>query len=133
MAWTMEGAGPRARTVNPAVHAARRAAFVDAAVRLTREKGYDRLVIADGLAAVGASKGAFQHYFDSKDALLAAVVDRTVEKATGAAASVAADRSLTSLEKLRGLLAGTYSWKAARARRPGAATGASPGTGSSGD
>jgi AcrR family transcriptional regulator len=99
---------------NPAAYTARRDAFVDAAVRLAREKGYDRLVIADVIAEVGASKGAFQHYFDSKEALLAAVVDRTVEEAIGAATSMAADPALTPLEKLQGVFSGIYAWKAAR-------------------
>lgn len=103
-----------ARTVNPAAYTARRAVFVDAAVRLAREKGYDRLVIADVIAEVGASKGAFQHYFDSKEALLAAVVERTVEEATGAATSVASDPALTPLERLQGVFGGIYAWKAAR-------------------
>ena len=94
---------------------ARRDAFVDAAVRLAREKGYDRLVIADVIAEVGASKGAFQHYFDSKEALLAAVVERTVEEATGAAASVASDPAMAPLEKLQGVFGSIYAWKAARA------------------
>ena len=103
-----------ARTVNPAAYTARRDAFVDAAVRLAREKGFDRLVIADVIAEVGASKGAFQHYFDSKEALLAAVVERTVEEATGAARSIASDPALTPLEKLQGVFGGIYAWKAAR-------------------
>lgn len=103
-----------ARTVNPIAYHARRDAFVDAAVRLARDKGYDRLVIADVLEEVGASKGAFQHYFDSKEALLAAVVERTVEEATGAATSIAADPDLSPLEKLRGVFGGIYAWKAAR-------------------
>jgi AcrR family transcriptional regulator len=103
-----------ARTVNPAAYTARRDAFVDAAVRLAREKGYERLVIADVIAEVGASKGAFQHYFDSKEALLAAVVDRTVEEATGAAALTASAGALTPLEKLQGVFGGIAAWKAAR-------------------
>jgi AcrR family transcriptional regulator len=103
-----------ARTVNPAAYGARRETFIDAAVRLAREHGYDRLVIADLIAEVGASKGAFQHYFESKDALLAAVVDRTVEEATGGASSIAADPDLTPLEKLQGVFGGIHAWKAAR-------------------
>ncbi len=114
-----------ARTVNPAAHRARRAAFVDAAVRLAREKGYDRLVIADVIADVGASKGAFQHYFDSKEALLAAVVERTVEEAIGGATSMASDPSLTPLEKLREVFDGIYAWKAARPEYQPAAVAAS--------
>ena len=103
-----------ARTVNAVAHAARRQEFVDAAVRLAREKGYERLVIGDVLAEVGASKGAFQHYFESKDALLAAVVERTVEEAIGAAANAAMQPSLAPLDRLHALFGGIQGWKAAR-------------------
>jgi len=103
-----------ARTVNPVAYTARRDAFVDAAIRLVREKGYERLSIQDVIDDVGASKGAFQHYFDSKAALLAAIVERTVEAVTSAVAPIAADPNLTPLEKLQGVLAGIYQWKTAR-------------------
>jgi AcrR family transcriptional regulator len=100
-----------ARTVNPVAHAARRDAYVDAAIRLIRARGYERLSIQDVIAEVGGSKGAFFHYFDSKAALLAAVIERTVETATSTGAPIAADRRLTALEKLQGIFAGIAQWK----------------------
>ena len=103
-----------ARTVNPTAYAARRDAFVDAAIRLVREKGYERLSIQDVIEEVGASKGAFQHYFDSKAALLAAIVEDTVEASTAAVAPIARDPQLTPLQKLQGVFAGIYQWKTAR-------------------
>ena len=50
-------------------------------------RGYDRFSIQDILDATGASKGAFYHYFDSKDALLDAIVDRMADQATAPACS----------------------------------------------
>jgi AcrR family transcriptional regulator len=100
-----------ARTVDPVAYAARRDAFVDAALRLVQTKGYEQLSIQDVIAETGASKGAFFHYFDSKAALLAAIVDRMVQEATRTVAPVAADPHLTALEKLQGIFSGIAQWK----------------------
>jgi len=64
------------RTVNPQTHALRRDEFVDAGQRLIQTRGYEQFSIDDLLSEVGASKGAFYHYFDSKPALLEAIVAR---------------------------------------------------------
>jgi len=90
--------GAMARTVDPVAYAARREAFVDAALKVIQAKGYEQLSVQDVIAEVGASKGAFFHYFDSKSALLAAIVDRMVEVATRSVAPIAADPQLTALE-----------------------------------
>jgi AcrR family transcriptional regulator len=100
-----------ARTVDPVAYAARRDAFVDAALRLVQTRGYEQLSIQDVIAETGASKGAFFHYFDSKAALLAAIVDRMVQEATRTVAPVAADPHLTALEKLQGIFSGIAQWK----------------------
>jgi AcrR family transcriptional regulator len=52
------------------------------------------------LAAAGASKGAFYHYFESKQALLTAVVDRMVESAVDVVGAVVSDPRLSATEKL---------------------------------
>ncbi len=103
-----------ARTVNPVAYAARRDGFVDAAIRLIQRKGYEQLSIQDVIEEVGASKGAFFHYFGSKAALLAAIVDRMVETATSTVAHLAADPELTALQKLQGIFAGIAQWKRAQ-------------------
>lgn len=102
------------RTLNPAAYALRRDAFVDAAIRLIQAKGYEQLSIQDVIDEVGASKGAFFHYFDSKAALLAAIVDRMVEFATRLVTPIAADPHLTALEKLQGVFDGIAQWKRAQ-------------------
>ena len=90
------------RAVNPKKHAARRDEFIDAAQLLITSKGYESLSIEDVLAETGASKGAFYHYFDSKGALLTAVVDRMVEGGVAVVAQVVANPSLSAVEKLEG-------------------------------
>ncbi len=89
------------RRVDVAVRAARRDEFIEAGRRLIQTRGYDGFSIEDLLAEVGASKGAFYHYFDSKPALLEAIVERFAETVLAAAADVVADRDLRAVEKLQ--------------------------------
>jgi len=90
------------RAVNPHKHAARRDEFIDAAQVLIQSKGYEQLSIEDVLAETGASKGAFYHYFDSKSALLSAVIDRMVQAGVTVVAQVVASPDLSAVDKLEG-------------------------------
>jgi AcrR family transcriptional regulator len=103
-----------ARTLNPVAHAVRRDAFLDAAQRLIQSKGYEQMALQDVLDDLEVSKGAFYHYFGSKEALLAAVVDRMIDVATAAMEPVATDSSLTAPEKLRLMFASLAAWKGQR-------------------
>lgn len=87
------------RTVNPLKHTARRDEFIDAGQRLIRTHGYEKLSVDDLLAEVGASKGAFYHYFGSKATLLEAIVDRLVELALAQVAGIVDNNSLSALDK----------------------------------
>ena len=49
---------------------ATRKAILDAAVRLSKEGGFDKLSIREICAAAGVTTGAFYHHFSSKDDLL---------------------------------------------------------------
>jgi AcrR family transcriptional regulator len=101
-----------ARTRNSQVHAVRRGAFVEAAGRLLAQKGYEALSVQDVLDEVGASKGAFYHYFASKAELVDAVVDRMADDATARLAPILASPELPAGEKLRRLFAGLAQFKA---------------------
>jgi AcrR family transcriptional regulator len=103
-----------ARTLNPAVHLVRREAFVDAALRLTQAKGYEQMSIQDVLDAVDASRGAFYHYFDSKQALLEAMVDRITDGALAAVAPVVDDPDLAAIPKLERFFSGIAQFKTDR-------------------
>jgi AcrR family transcriptional regulator len=103
-----------ARTLDPVAHAVRRDAFLDAATRLIQSKGYEEMSLQDVFDELGASKGAFYHYFDSKEALLAAVVDRMVGLGTAVMAPVAADPDLPALEKLGRMFSSLARWKGDR-------------------
>jgi len=87
------------RAVNPHKYAARRDEFIEAGQRLIQTRGYDQFSIEDLLGEVGASKGAFYHYFDSKVDLLTAIVDRLVESAMAVVGKVVDDDSLSATQK----------------------------------
>ena len=98
--------------MNPTLHMVRRDAFLDAAQRLIQTKGYEAMSIQDLLDQLEASKGAFYHYFDSKQALLEAVVERFADGAMASLAPVLNDPHLPALTKLERVFAGIASLKA---------------------
>ncbi|RSD19994.1 TetR/AcrR family transcriptional regulator [Amycolatopsis eburnea] len=70
------------RTVDPAKHAAKRRAIVDAAAGCFAEKGFERTTTADICRAAGISSGSLFHYFPSKRAVFTAIfTDDAVETA----------------------------------------------------
>lgn len=101
-----------ARTLNAAVHTVRREAFIEAAQRLIQGKGYEQMSVQDVLDELDASRGAFYHYFDSKEALLEAVVRRMVDSGLAAVAPIVANPSLSALRKFEGFFAGIQRFKA---------------------
>ena len=68
--------------------------------------------IQDLLDQLDASKGAFYHYFDSKQALLEAVVERFADAAMASLEPVLNDPDLPALTKLERVFAGIASLKA---------------------
>ena len=103
-----------ARTVNAAVRAVRREAFLDAAQGLIQAKGYEQMSVQDVLDALDASRGAFYHYFDSKATLLEAVIDRMVVAGMATVAPIADDPNLPASEKFTRLFSGIARYKAER-------------------
>lgn len=89
------------RTVNQAAHAKRREEFLDSAQGLIETKGYERMTIQDVLNDVGASKGAFYHYFDSKPTLLEGLLVRLVDTLDGPLTQCVNDATSPTLDKLR--------------------------------
>jgi AcrR family transcriptional regulator len=90
-----------ARIVNEAAHEARRNAILDAAELAVETKGYEQMAIADILDELHISSGAFYHYFDSKPALLFALVERMGESVAQLVLPIIHDRQLSALDKLQ--------------------------------
>ena len=92
-----------ARTLNPASHAVRRDAFVDVAQRRIAAGAYEQLSVQQVIDEVGASKGAFYHYFGSKGDLLEAVVERMADQATAAWQPVLNEPGRSAAQRLEGV------------------------------
>jgi len=103
-----------ARTLDPAVHMVRREAFVEAAERLIQTRTYERTSIQDILDELGASRGAFYHYFESKQALLEAVIDRMVEAGLASVEPIVKDPTLSAADKIVRMFGGIGRWKTDR-------------------
>lgn len=113
--WLLEEASTAlARTVNAELHAIRRDAFVDAAQHLIQAKGYEQMSIQDILERLDVSRGAFYHYFDSKVALLEAVMERMVSAGLAAVTTVVEDPLLPAPAKLGSLFRRITNWKTER-------------------
>jgi AcrR family transcriptional regulator len=80
---------------------AKRNAILDAAQEAIATKGYEQMAIGELLAKLEMSSGAFYHYFDSKPALLLALVERIGLQAEQLVLPVVRDPGLPALEKLR--------------------------------
>jgi TetR/AcrR family transcriptional regulator, cholesterol catabolism regulator len=59
----------------------RRAELLDRATALFLRHGYDNVSLNDLIADAGVSKGAFYHWFPSKDALIEALAERSAREA----------------------------------------------------
>lgn len=90
-----------ARTVKKEVYAEKRKEILTTAQRLVYTKGYERMTIGDILAELQISSGAFYHYFDSKPAVLAALIDHMREASEQPLLPIVHDPQLTALEKLQ--------------------------------
>ena len=59
----------------------RRAELLNRAAGLFLQHGYENVSLNDLIADAGVSKGAFYHWFPSKDALVAALAERSAREA----------------------------------------------------
>lgn len=90
-----------ARTVKAEEHTAKRDAILDTAQELVELKGYERMAIQEILDLLQISKGAFYHYFDSKPALLLALVERRGNELEQVILPIIHDQSLSAVDKLQ--------------------------------
>jgi AcrR family transcriptional regulator len=103
-----------ARTLNPETYAVKRDVFVDVAQILIQNRGYAGFSVQDVLDAANASKGAFYHYFDAKDQLVDAVVNRMADQAAATVQPVLDDPNRSAVDKLEALFHGMAQFKAER-------------------
>lgn len=82
----------------------RRAELLDRATVLFVQHGYDNVSLNDLIAAVGVSKGAFYHWFPSKDELITALAERSARDQFAAIEEAIARCGGTALDRLNALL-----------------------------
>ena len=103
-----------ARSVNEKEYTLKRNQILDATQRLIYTKGYEQMAIQDILDELQISKGAFYHYFDSKAALLEALIERIGQEALQLLDPIVHDPHLPALEKLQRYFDTAVRWKTAR-------------------
>ncbi len=103
-----------ARTMKHEDHAAKRNEILDVAQRLIYTRGYEQMSIQAILDELHISKGAFYHYFDSKQALLEGIVERTVQQIEHILLPVVNDPKMPAIKKFQFCMDLGAQWKTAR-------------------
>lgn len=99
------------RTVKEEEYNAKRGEILDFALGLIYAKGYERMTIQDILDGLQISRGALYHYFDSKKAILEALVDRMGRAAMQALRPIVEDPNLSAVEKFNRYFEVSAYWK----------------------
>jgi AcrR family transcriptional regulator len=89
----------------------RRAEILDRATELFVRRGYDNVSLNDLIADAGVSKGAFYHWFPSKDALITALAQRSARQQFTAVSDAVARCDGNALDRLNALLRAGYDVK----------------------
>lgn len=100
-----------ARSVKEAEYRAKRNEILDAAMGLAYTKGYELMTIRDLMEELHISKGALYHYFDSKNALLEALIDRATDQIEHSLLAIVDDPSLSAVEKIQSYFDLSTQWK----------------------
>ncbi len=100
-----------ARILNEEQHTEKRNEILDVAQRLVYTRGYAQMSIQEIISALSISKGAFYHYFDSKQNLLEAMIKRTLDQILLVLAPVIDDPVLSATEKLNRYFLTAGQWK----------------------
>jgi AcrR family transcriptional regulator len=103
-----------ARTIKHDEHAVKRNDILDAAQKLIYAKGYEEMAIQDILDDLRMSKGAFYHYYGSKQALLEALIERSYQELDRLLRPIADDPKRNALAKLNEVFSVSGRWKTAR-------------------
>ena len=103
-----------ARIVKEDEYNVRRNEILESAQRFVYTRGYEQMAIQDILDDLQISKGAFYHYFTSKQALLEALIERMMLDAEQVLTPIVNDPNLPALVKFQGFFDTIARWKTAR-------------------
>ncbi|MBE0695690.1 MAG: TetR/AcrR family transcriptional regulator [Anaerolineaceae bacterium] len=100
-----------ARVLNEEQHAEKRNEILDVAQRLVYTRGYEQMSIQEIINELRISKGAFYHYFPSKQDLLEAMIARSLDQAMQVLAPLVDDPNIPALEKMNRYFVNAGQWK----------------------
>ena len=100
-----------ARILKEEEYALRRDEILHSTQRLVYTRGYEQMSIKDILDDLHISKGAFYHYFNSKQDLLEALINRMLAEAAQLLNPILEDPDRTALEKLKIYFSTASNWK----------------------
>lgn len=92
----------------------RRSELIACAQELFYAKGYERTAVRDIVDELGVAKGTFYYYFDSKLAVLEAMIDDTLSQSLALLDEILADETLPALEKWARAFQTVGAWKTER-------------------
>jgi AcrR family transcriptional regulator len=80
----------------------RKAELVDASARLFIEKGYEATMVSDIVRSVGVAQGTFYYYFEAKENVLDAALERMLQEGVDRVIRLASDKFQTAVQRLEG-------------------------------
>lgn len=81
--------------------------ILDMAFSLFLEKGYDNTSISDILGKLDIARGTLYYHFESKEAIMDAIIERSAKKIVEEAQSIVLKKELSAYEKIFALFSGT--------------------------
>lgn len=82
----------------------RRSEILDAAQELFMAQGFEETSVTDIVKKIGVAQGTFYYYFESKDAVLSAVLDRFIVYLESEFQKVTGNPEMTAKQKFQALL-----------------------------
>jgi AcrR family transcriptional regulator len=89
----------------------RRSELISTAQQFFFTKGYENTSVSDIVKAVGVAQGTFYYYFDSKIAILEALVTEITSQMITQFQSIIADENLNAIQKWTKAIQGIGDWK----------------------
>ncbi|RKW45267.1 MAG: TetR/AcrR family transcriptional regulator [Lachnospiraceae bacterium] len=81
--------------------------ILDMAFSLFIEKGYDNTSISDILSKLDIARGTLYYHFESKEAIMDAIIERSAKSIVEEAQSIVLKKELSAYEKIFALFSGT--------------------------
>ena len=89
----------------------RKQEFLVTALKLFHEKGYEKTTIKDIIAEMEVSKGAFYHYFESKEDVIVTLAKVYADKAINIITNIANRTDLSAIEKINQIFQSVNAYK----------------------